>query len=245
MDKLLIPPKELDYGIKVDHFQATGEEYAEHCRRLAALTPDSRVLDVGCGFAPLGAALTEYLSSAGSYEGIDVVRTGVEWAAQTMTPRFPNFRFTWVDVFNSTYHQAGQLDPRSFRFPFADNEFDLVYLRSVFTHMLPPEVSHYMAEIRRVMKPSGRSFITYFLLNEESIDLMTGDSASRNFSYDYGIYRQTEPGPYATIAYQEDYIRELYRRHHLSIAGTIHYGRWCGRADGWSSQDIVIAMKGV
>ena len=140
-DQSLAPPPELDYGIRVDKFCQIGEEFSRHCRELAALTPESRILDVGCGFAPLAAGLIEYLSPAGSYTGIDAVPNGVEWAARTITPRFPNFQFTWIDLYNQTYRRSGKLEAYTFRFPFSDNAFDLVYMRSVFTHMLPAKMS--------------------------------------------------------------------------------------------------------
>ena len=33
--------------------------------------------------------------------------------------------------------------------------------------MLPDDVAHYLEEIGRVMKPGGRTMITWFLLNDE------------------------------------------------------------------------------
>ena len=50
IDKTLAPPPELDYGIRVDKYQEIAEEYSRHCRTLAWLSPDSKILDVGCGF---------------------------------------------------------------------------------------------------------------------------------------------------------------------------------------------------
>jgi ubiquinone/menaquinone biosynthesis C-methylase UbiE len=243
IDLSLAPPPELDYGIRVDKYHEVGEEFSRHSRELGALTPESKILDVGCGFAPLAAGLAGYLSPEGRYLGIDAVRIGVEWAARTITPRYPNFQFSWVDTYNQTYHRSGQLDPRSFRFPAPDHEFDLVYLRSVFTHMPPEEVDHYLSEVRRVMRPRGRCLISYFLLNDDSVRLMSGERSVIDFAYDYGIYRKHVPGPEGSFAYREEHVRHLYRKHRLSIVGPIHYGYWCGREVGRSSQDIIVATK--
>jgi SAM-dependent methyltransferase len=243
IDSELAPPPELDYGIRVDKFRQVGEEFSRHCRELAGLNPESQVLDVGCGFAPLAAGLTTFLSPAGSYTGIDAVPNGVEWASRTITPKFPNFRFAWIDLYNQTYHPSGRLDPRTFRFPFPDDAFDLVYLRSVFTHMLPTEVDNYLSEVRRVMRPQGRCLITYFLLNEESMRLMGGDRSSIAFPHDCGIFRMHDPGPGGSIAYQETHVLALYRKHRLKLIGPVHYGYWCGRENGRSSQDILVATK--
>jgi SAM-dependent methyltransferase len=243
IDKSFAPPPELDYGIRVDKYHEIAEEFSGHCRTLAGLARDAKVLDVGCGFAPLAAGLTTYLSPAGSYIGIDAVPNGVEWASRTITPRFPNFKFTWIDLYNQTYRRSGRIEARTFRFPFPDGAFDLVYLRSVFTHMLPDDMENYLKEVRRVMHPAGRSLITYFLLNDESVRLMSGERSVIDFQHPCGIYRTHEPGPYGSIAYDEQHILELYRKHRLRIEGPIHYGYWCGRETGRSSQDIIVAQK--
>ena len=109
--------------------------------------------------------------------------------------------------------------------------------------MLPADMENYLSEVRRVMHPDGRCLITYFLLNEVSVRLMSGENSFIDFQYSYGPYRQHEPGPGGSIAYDEAHIVDLYRTHRLKIIGQIHYGYWCGRDSGRSSQDIIVAMK--
>ena len=43
------------------------------------------------------------------------------------------------------------------------------------------------------------------------------------------------------VAYEESFVRDLYRDNALEIGGPIRYGSWCGRSDFLSIQDIVIA----
>jgi len=66
---------------------------------------------------------------------------------------------------------GGQINPKKFVFPYADSSFDLVFLTSVFTHMLPEDVKRYMEEISRVLKSGGRSVVTYFLVNPPSTEV--------------------------------------------------------------------------
>ena len=40
----------------------------------AQLSPDHRVLDIGCGTGRMAIPLTSFLSKKGSYEGFDIVR---------------------------------------------------------------------------------------------------------------------------------------------------------------------------
>jgi SAM-dependent methyltransferase len=249
VDASLVPPAELDYGTAVDWVTKTGPEFAHYCRELGGLRPDGSILDVGCGFGPLAAALTEYLTPAARFEGFDIVPAGVEWAQSRITARYPNFRFTWLDVYNDGYHPEGKLDPRSVEFPYRDAAFDLVHLRSVFTHMLPEEVDHYLGEIRRVMRPDGRCLISYFLINNESLELMENGQSSKYFLYDHGVYRCNRPEHRRkkqgySIAYEEGFIRSLYRKRGLRLIGPVHYGAWCGRGDPVDGQDILVAGKG-
>jgi hypothetical protein len=71
----------------------------------------------------------------GSYDGFDVVPSGVAWCQATITSRHPHFRFQHVDIYNKTY----------FRLPYADNTFDFAFLAPVFTHILPDDIENYAA----------------------------------------------------------------------------------------------------
>ena len=68
---------------------------------------------------------------------------------------------------------SSTLAASSFSFPYEDESFDVVFATSVLTHLLPDAVENYLAEIHRVLAPGGRSFVTYFLIDEESKSLMS------------------------------------------------------------------------
>ena len=92
-------------------------------------------------------ALTEYLAPSARYEGFDVVEAGITWCRDEITPRYPNFRFTHVDLYNRSYNPGGRVHAAEMRFPYGDEQFDFVYLTSVFTHMLPADVERYLGEV--------------------------------------------------------------------------------------------------
>ena len=58
---------------------------------------------------------------------------------------------------------------------------------SVFTHMRRREVANYLSEISRVLKPNGKCYITYFLINEETLGCLDklGDSADGWVNYKF------------------------------------------------------------
>src|SRR4051794_28383963 len=153
-------------------FRSIGEAVVRDLVTHAGLTPDMRVLDVGCGCGRVAAALTRFLSPAGSYEGFDVIPELVAWCEREIAPRFPRFNFQVADVYNGEYRPDQTTPATQYRFPYADASFDFVFLISVFTHMLPDDVYHYLGEIARVMKPGGRVYASYFLLDDESRPLV-------------------------------------------------------------------------
>src|SRR3954452_23014549 len=63
------------------------------------------------------------------------------------------------------------------------NDETLVFLCSVFTHMMPNEAANYIGEIARVLKPGGRCVVTYFLLNHENMTRMARGEAVFNFAH--------------------------------------------------------------
>lgn len=239
----MIPPRRMNF-VGAGDFKSVGQEFRKLFVEYGGLAPNARVLDVGCGIGRMAIPLTGYLSRDGEYHGIDIVQAGVEWCQQNVTTRFPNFHFLHSDVKNKFYNPRGIHQASSYRFPFDNRSFDFVYLTSVFTHMFPADLENYMEEIGRVLKKGGRSFITFFLMNEESHRLVREKRSTQSFVHEIGgCYTTTPDNPEGAIAYPEDYVRKLFEKVGISIEEPIHYGSWCGRPRFLSYQDIVIGSS--
>ena len=239
----LTPPRGMIFTGSGD-FRKQGRELTEILKDTGGLQPHHRVLDIGSGMGRIATGLTEYLNEQGSYEGFDVMERGVKWCQANITTRFPDFKFRYVPLKNDLYRADGT-DAADFRFPYADEEFDFVVLTSVFTHMMPAEVKHYLGEIERVLKSGGTCFATFFLLNKEAKEGMQNNKEF-NFPYDYGHYRlMNDEIKSANIAFEIDYLKkELITANNLK-AEALHLGWWCGRErkNCVSFQDIAVLRK--
>jgi ubiquinone/menaquinone biosynthesis C-methylase UbiE len=208
------------------------------------LRPDGRVLDVGCGAGRLAFGLLDYLGEEGGYDGLDVDAESISWAQDHVAARHPNFRFLVADVRNRQYNPEGGLHAGGYRFPYDDRSFDVAFLHSVFTHLLPEDLENYLREIGRVLQPGGWSHISYYLLNDESRELSAEGTGGPDFHHDFGVYRSiSRETPEYSVAYEEEYLRELYARCGHELVEPVHYGTWCGREGLENYQDIIVARR--
>lgn len=245
----LIPPKSKIFVGSVD-FKEGAKEEMNRLIRMGVITPESDVLDIGCGIGRLAIPLTSYLKG-GEYDGLDIVPTGIDWCNEHITRKYPDFHFTLADVFNKEYNPHGHVAASDYTFPYRDNSFDLVVLLSVFTHMLPDDTQRYIAEISRVLRPGGRCWATFYILNADSIERMGAGEGSLDFKHDHGTYwTVNDKAPELSTGYEEGYITELFERHGLSLADGVHFSGWCGRPALWGDetgnigdQDLLLATK--
>ena len=226
-------------------FSEVGEEFIKYFTNLCGLKPSEKVLDVGCGTGRIAGVLTKFLNKDGVYEGFDIVREAIDWDNKMITSRFPNFHFQLSDIYNKSYNPKGKISATEYTFPYEDKTFDFVYLTSVFTHMLPLDMEHYLSEISRVLKPGGRSLITFFIWNEESKKLSESvQDTYIKFPHQFEGYRSNYVTDHENaVAYDEKTVLALYEKYGLRIKQPIRYGSWCGRREHLSIQDIIIAAK--
>lgn len=240
----MTPPKRMTATIGGGDFKAIGREFLRYFIELGELKPTDRVLDVGCGVGRMAVPLTQYLHREGGYEGFDICHDEVGWCIERISPKYPNFYFQVAEIYNKKYNAKGKYVASEYRFPYDDDCFDFVFLTSVFTHMLPQDVQRYLSEVSRVLKVGKKCLITFFLLNGESSKLLEAKVSSRSFGFELeGCRVKNRTLPESEVAYYEQYIREAYRKHKLTLVEPIRYGSWCGRSHYLSYQDIIVAIK--
>lgn len=242
------PPEHMIPGVGgggVQRFREIGEEFRGLFQEVGGLKPTDNVLDPGCGCGRMAIALGDFLEASARYEGFDIVREYTDWCTENITPQRPNFNFTHVDLWNKNYNPEGKLQADTFRFPYEDDSFDFAWLTSVFTHMLPADVAHYLDELHRVMRPGKRVLATYFVLDDEVHRLLAEDKAAlKMMPTDDGYWTNSYEIPEAAVAYEEADLNALHKEHGFKAVGDgFHFGSWSGRDKFLSYQDIVVLQK--
>jgi SAM-dependent methyltransferase len=154
----LLPPRRLQVATEGD-FVATGEEFLSHLVARCGLSPEDRVLDVGCGSGRLARPLAGFLSIDGAYAGLDVSADAIAWCTRRYR-HLPHFRFVHADVRQERFNPDGAEAAVAYRFPFEDGAFDVAALVSILTHLSEEETLHYLGQVRRVLAPGGRMLAT-------------------------------------------------------------------------------------
>lgn len=244
-EEYLIPPQELIIlvGSKTpnDYIQ-TSKEFFEYFLTYADLKPNANVLDIGCGCGRMAVPLTKYLTT-GKYDGFDISKEAVDWCEKNIASKRKNFEFKFANLYNGYSNPTGKLKSLDFIFPYPDNSFDFVFLTSVFTHMMPEDMEHYVSEIYRVLKENGKVMVTHFLMNKESSNCIEKNPNTFSMIHKVGSYYTIKNVAHESfMAFNEDYIMGMYARYGLSVL-SLNYGGWCERTKFLSYQDLLILKK--
>ena len=109
-------------------------------RYMKSVLRRERVLDIGCGSYPL------FLTKINFEEkyGLDKMA----WPVTGNTGHPPGIIFVKHDIENKA------------ELPFREDFFDVVTMLAVFEHIEPDKLINILKEIRRILKPGGRFFLT-------------------------------------------------------------------------------------
>lgn len=215
-----------------------------YLRLLVNMRPAASILDIGCGCGLMALYLKEYLDEEGVYAGVDLHRPSIKWCAKHIGKEHRNFTFKHFDVASPAYNPKGTHSGDVFTFPYQSGSFDVILLKSVFTHLRPAEVENYLKEASRLLKADGRCLATFFLLNQGQQLLAARALNLLKFSFGDEQWRYVyEHSPESACAYDEGFILGLLEKHNLTLQAPAHYGGWSGRDNGLSFQDMLIIKK--
>lgn len=238
---LPIPPQERNFVGDGD-FLAIGCEFLRHFVELGGLKPQHRVLEIGCGIGRMALPLTQFLEApAGRYTGFDVVPAGIEWCQQNIASIYANFEFLHLDFRNQLYNPGGRLGDGDGRLPFESESIDFLFMTSVVTHLDPGYTTFYLREAARVLRPTGRLFVTAFVMDEANRSMVAAKRARPAFHLegDGPDYIADRAHPMAAVAFDADWFLGTARNHGLHLLRPIAFGHWSGRV-AENFQDICV-----
>jgi SAM-dependent methyltransferase len=208
------------------------------------LTPGSRVLDFGCGQGRLALPLSEYLDpEQGEYRGVDVDADCIARNREAFRAS-SHMSFKHIDGFSERYNPDGGGWNR-FRFAGVGRRFDLAFLFSVFSHVLPEDCDLLLRQLHQRLKPGGEILTTWYLLNERTLQAIDQGLTRRSFAVPYnGARIDSEKVPEAAVAFDAgDVVRRFEARGFTDI--TVRHGAWRGTLDSWIWQDFITARKAI
>jgi ubiquinone/menaquinone biosynthesis C-methylase UbiE len=205
--------------------------------QLSLLHPGDRVLDVGCGPGAMVQGLLERVGRAGSYVGVDVHLPSIEWCRRRYSAD-GRCRFETVDV-ASPYGSGRGGNVSDYSFPATAGDADFVLAKSLFTHLSPPETTRYLAEIRRVLRPSRAAVLTAFLFAPGS-RTAAGESRFFRCADESGRFRwRSGARPRSAVAYERSYFYELVEKSGLRVQW-VSPGFFPGDAQRLTGQDVLV-----
>lgn len=226
--RIPLPPEEMQMGVG----QATADKYLNIGSRLkdallsyTGVKPTTNILDIGCGSGRLARHLVDYIEPPGSYVGMDIQKPFIDWCNANIAPANPAFSFYNQDIYNGHYNPKGKYQASEYSFPFEDESFGLIVLTSVFTHLLSKDALNYLKEIRRLLKPEGRCFSTWFLL---------GHDIETKFMKPNSLEGQT--------GYGFRYCVEMLEKSELTLSEEPILGNWRGDG-GPMGQDLLLLSR--
>ena len=197
------------------HYRLGGQNFRDDAKFVSSAQSESRrlvnafglnqstsLLEIGCGYGRLPIGIFTDFGKITRYEGVDVNPSAINWCNKYIQPQYPFAKFTLSNVHNDRYNQGSNQTSSSLRLPFEDSVFDIVYMYSVFSHMLTHDVDAYLGEFSRVLKPQGKIFLTAFV--EKNVPDCEENPAN---------YRQAWKGPLHCVRFDQAFFEGLLGKH--------------------------------
>jgi SAM-dependent methyltransferase len=224
-----LPPNRFRLRVGVDnrllfnafHYRYHAVDFWMHAFAEGLASPTSDILDIGCGCGRYAVVLRRLNYKGwrftGTYAGLDIDREMIAWCQRHFPPK--RFKFVWADRYSKVYNPTGQ--EGEYRLPFGDASFDFVFSTSLFTHLLEADLTNYLRETARVLRPGGTMSMSVFCLDTFREQNWLGERFT--FAHTIGpAYIESEKYPEAAVAYPRQYLIDACEAaglHNVTITG--------------------------
>ena len=129
-------------------------------KQYSSLSQKTNVLDFGCGQGRLATGLLLCCPDLGNYTGIDTDLDAIKWCKRWIQKFHTKYSFIHVAAHNALYNPTAIHRPN---LPISENSFDVIFLNSVFSHMLSDDVYFYLNQLNQGLKQEGIIYLTAFI----------------------------------------------------------------------------------
>lgn len=236
-------------GAGPESFEEVAVAHIERFKKHVGIEPNMQVLELGCGIGRDAYQLLDFFDKDGGYIGVDVTRDSIDWCNANIGQRYKNFKFLHFDAENELYNPLGTKTSMDFSIPIGSSSIDRIFLTSVFTHLYENEILHYLKEFRRILKPDGLVYATFFLKTPEAIAAAsTRGTTSWIGTFDIpigdGVFANDPDYPRGAVALTDEAAQRLVREAGLTLNGPYLKGSWSGVYDEPDDgQDVMILRR--
>jgi SAM-dependent methyltransferase len=240
-------PAERSIGHGGDKFAAIGARWAETMQLWGGLSAGDTILDIGCGPGRMAMAIGERLAWSTPLTGFDIIKADVDFAAARITSRHPSFQFRHFDLHSALYNPNGTLKVSEAEFPVEPGSVDFAFATSVFTHMFRQDVSHYLSQAARALRPGATLFTTWFLMTDSALASCQTGTSDFSFAHlrDDGTRIEVPRAPEDAVAY--DLGDALIMLRDAGFIDTVFkpgaWSRTVPKAEIRHRQDVLIARR--
>lgn len=231
---------ELDFSYR--SFYGIDQNFVNFVIQQTQLQSQSRVLEIGCGVGRLALSIADHVKE-GHYDGLDVDYKSIDWCRTHLsTPTQNNCQF------HQLLQESQQVESNGFRlskvrFPYEDEQFDVVYSTTTFVHLPPDEVQQYLAEISRVLKKNGCCLLMFFLWNQLIEQMIKNKKTNLKSTTHHEHYKSmTNYANESANAFHENTVYQWHQQANLTINEVV-YGRWSGSSEEMIYKDGIVSHK--
>ena len=165
------------------------------------------VFDFGCGCGRVARQMIQQTPRPRRYVGVDLHPAMIRWCQENLSPHAPEFEFIHHDVAHPT-RNPGKKKPRTKPLDADDASSTLVIAHSVFTHLIEADADFYLAEVARILAPTGVFTSTWFLFDKGLFPMMQ--------EFQHALYIN-DVDPTNAVIFDRGWVREAARRHGLIV----------------------------
>ncbi|MEM1200743.1 MAG: class I SAM-dependent methyltransferase, partial [Pseudomonadota bacterium] len=209
----------------IDHVLAECETSFRQLVHLTHLDPSSRVLDYGSGIGRMAVPFKFFLSDAGDYVGVDIMKEAVEGCQKRFSGE-ANFEFRHINLYNKMYNPQGSASCEDLPITLPRSR-DVAFMFSIATHLLPGTIEPVMQAVSSALRPGGELLVSFFLLNARVREAIAAGRTTRTFAHTYsdGVCVDVKETPEGAVAYEDSEARAVLEQAGLEIVFTAP-GKW-------------------